>query len=442
MQKTAAKGFGREFSRYVIPSVLSMMISSVYIVIDGVFVGQGIGASALASVNIVFPFFFSSMALSLLIAVGGANVYSFYKGRGEAELANNVFCQCFALLAALGLLIAVPAFAFRREVALFLGANSEILPYVIPFLTWAAPFQLLQTLVLGVGIFIRNDESPNLVMAATIAGSILNVILEYIFIMRMHLGIEYTVIANNIAMFLQCVIFGWRFVRKRGQLRLRWPRPQRKDLKSIFSNGVSTFLMELSQSTVAYSFNLALIRTVGTLGVAAYAIVTYIGSIIYSVMIGVSQGAQPLMSLNHGGGDEKTVYRIYKLGIRTNIAASALFLVICLVFGGSMVSLFQSGSTELTHMTSRMLKLLTPGFVMIGVTIMNILYFQTTERYKYSNFVALLRCVGFVQVLLLILVPVLGGDGIYPAFVGGEACNSALSFVLVRKIVRHSGDSL
>lgn len=322
------KGIGREFMRYAVPSVLSMMVSSIYIIIDGVFVGRGIGAAALASVNIAFPFFFFTMSLSLFVAVGSANVYSFYKGKGEADKANNVFCQCMAFLLALGLLIGIPTFIFRREVALLLGANSEILPYVVPFIMWTAPFQLFQGAVMGLSTFIRNDGAPGLVMAGSIGGSLLNVALEYIFIMLLHKGIEYTVIANSIAVLAQGAFFGCRFLMGKGQLRLALPRFVGGDLKRILSNGFSSFLMEMSQSTAAYSFNLALINTAGTMGVASYAIVTYICAIVYSVMIGVSQGAQPIMSLNHGGGDEKTVNGVYRLGVRTNIAASAVFLIL------------------------------------------------------------------------------------------------------------------
>ncbi|SHI07150.1 Na+-driven multidrug efflux pump [Sporobacter termitidis DSM 10068] len=438
MQNAGIKGIGREYIRFVVPSVIAMMISSVYIIIDGVFVGQGIGETALAAVNIVFPFIFLTMALTLLIAIGGANVYSFYKGSGDMAKANNVFCQCVALLIALGLLLGIPSFVFRRELGLLLGANSDILPYVTAFLAWAAPLQLLQSLTLGVSVFIRNDDAPGLVMAGTIAGSLVNVVLEYIFIMRLHKGIEYTVIANNIAMLVQGLIFAARFVFRKGQLTLALPRFRGFDLKRIFANGVSTFLMELSQSTVAYSFNLALIHSHGTQGVASYAIVTYICAIVYSVMIGVSQGAQPLMSRSHGGGDEKTVYRVYKMGVRTNIAASTAFLILCLILGKGMAALFQSGNSGLTDSAAHMLRLFTPGYIMIGLTLMNILYFQTTERDRYSTVVALLRCVGFVQVLLLILVPLVGGNGIYPAFIGGEACNAVLSFVFVRRAVRRS----
>ena len=108
MQDIEKRSIGRQFVRYVVPSVTAMLISSFYIIIDGVFIGQGIGELALASVNIVFPFFFLTMALTLLIAIGGANVYSFYKGKGENEQANTVFCQSMVLLAALGLMLAVP----------------------------------------------------------------------------------------------------------------------------------------------------------------------------------------------------------------------------------------------------------------------------------------------------------------------------------------------
>lgn len=433
------KRINRQFLNYVIPSVIAMVISSVYIILDGIFVGRGIGDVALGAVNIAFPYMFFIMAITLLIAIGGANVYSFLKGEGEPEKANNVFCQCLALLVIVGTLTGLFGIVLSDQLARFLGANEDLLPYASVFLRWIAPFVLLQTVGMGVGVFVRNDGAPKLVMVSTVLCSVVNVLLEYVFIIVLHKGIEFTAIANGIAMTVQIGIYIVYFVRKRGTLRIRKPVFLMGDLKRVLANGTSTFLMEFSQSTVAFSFNLAFIHTVGTIGVSAYAIVTYVGAIIYTVLIGVVQGVQPIMSFNHGNGDEKIVRHVYTIGIKTNIAASVVYIVACFAFGGGMVSLFHTGNPALTDLTTQILRILSFGNLAIGITLMNILYFQTTERNVYSTIASFLRCVGFVQVFLLIFVPLFNTAGIYMALLAGEVCNCVVSLILVRKAMKTLG---
>lgn len=342
--QTEFKQTNKQFTKYVVPSVIAMVVQALYTVLDGIIVGQGIGEIALGAVNIVFPYCMIIIALAMLIAVGGANVYSFYKGKGEAEKANNTFCQCLAISAIIGVILALVGFVFRENVALILGANQDLLPSAVAYLEWMAPFALLQMIVFGLTVFVRNDDAPKLVMVASVFGAVINTILDVIFILILHYGLETAAITNGIGMLASFMLLVPHFVHKKGMLRIRKPIFRFSDIKRVFSNGFATFLMEFSVPAVTFSFNIAIVHTVGTLGVSAYSIVNYVCAFIGMLLIGVTQGAQPLMSFYHGKGDQKVFSHIYRLGVRTSIIASIVLVGACVVFGDGIVSLFHGGN--------------------------------------------------------------------------------------------------
>jgi Na+-driven multidrug efflux pump len=435
-QNASLKPIKKQFIKYVVPSVIGMTVQALYTVLDGIIVGQGIGEIGLAAINIVFPYGMIVIALTMLMGIGGANIYSIYKAQGEAERANNVFCQCLTLAAVIGTAIGLAFFLFREQLVVIAGANVVLLPSATLYLKWLAPFFPLQMVAFGLSVFIRNDDAPKLVMKASIAGAVVNAILDVFFILILHYGIEVSAITNGVGALIELAFYTSYLARKKGMLHIRKPKFYFADIKRILSNGLATFLMEFSLPAVTFSFNLAIIRTTGTIGVTAYSIVGYVCSIINMVLIGVTQGAQPLMSFYHGKGDKKAFSHSYRLGIKTNLLLPVVLVAVCFVFSEEIVSLFRGGNPELTALTSRMLRLYPVAHIAIGVTLMNILYFQTTERNAFSAAISFLRCIGFIQVFLLISVYLLDGKGLFLAFFAGELCHLIISLLLVRRAKR------
>lgn len=432
---TDFKQINKQFTKYVIPSIIGMLVQALYVILDGIIVGQGIGEIALGAVNVVFPFSMLIIALAMLIAVGGANVYSFYKGQGEAKKANNVFCQCLALSIIVGAVLALFGFFFRESLAVFMGANAELLPYATAYLKWSAPFSLIQMVAFGFSVFVRNDDNPKIAMLGSVFGAVINAILDVIFILILNYGIEVAAITNGIGMTIELIFYSSHFIRKKGELRIRKPIFHFREIKRVLSNGVASALMEFSTPAITFSYNLAVVHTTGTVGVSAYAIVCYVTSIISMVVLGVTQGTQPLMSFYRGKGEKRAFSHAYRLGIRTNIIASVLLAGICILFGRQFVPLFHSGgSAELTELTAYMLSQYSVAYIAVGLVLMNILFFQTTERNGLATLISFLRCVGSTQVFILLSVFVFNAKWMYLAYLAGEGCHFAISYLLVRKI--------
>ena len=426
----------RQFVKYVIPSVIGMAVQALYVILDGIIVGQGIGEIGLAAVNIVFPYSMIIIALAMLLSVGGANVYSFYKGQDNLTKANNIFCQSIALSAALGVILALFSFFFRDQLVLLAGSNEALFSSATVYLKWLSPFFLFQMIICGLSIFIRNDDAPRLVMIASVTGAIVNAILDVIFILILHYGIEFAAITNGIGMLLELMFYATYFARKKGMLRIQKPMFCFEDIRRVIRNGFATFLMEFSLPAVTFTFNLAIIRTVGTLGVTAYSIVGYVCSIINMVLIGVTQGAQPLMSLYHGKNDKEAFLHTYHLGMKVNVILPILLVGISIVFSKNIVMLFRGDNPELTALTGQMMLFYPLAHIAIGPTLMNILYFQTTEQNVLSTVISFLRCIGFIQIFVLLSIGLFEGKGLYLAFLLGETCHLLLSQTLVNRSKR------
>ena len=420
----------KEFFRFAVPSVTGMVVTSLYTIIDGIFVGRGVGELALGSVNLVYPFIMLQIAVAMLFAFGGANHYSMRKGRGEHASANNVFCQSIAVLAVFAFALNMFVILLPDQTAYLLGADEKLAPGVKDYIFWVALFGIVYMPGVGVSIFVRNDNAPGLEMVGTLSGAIANIILDYLFIIEFGWGIAGAAIATGIGQMIAVTIYMSHFLRRNCTLRLRIPRFIFSDMLKVSYNGFATFLMEFSQSAIAFSFNLVLMAKLGPLGVASYSIVMYICSIFNMVLIGVVQGAQPIISFNHGQGNVGNENKIYRLAVGSNLTLTILFYGLVFIFCKPLTELFITGNTQVTETAVEMMCLYFLGFFPIGISLMNILYFQTTEQEGKSVFISVIRCLGFVQLFLVFLPGMIGIVGIYLSFLCGELCNCGVSSLL------------
>lgn len=426
------KSIGKEFAGYAIPAVIGMVVSSLYNIVDGIFVGRGVGDTGLGAINIVYPFIMLEIAITMLIAIGGANHFSANRGRGDEKAANNIFLQCITLIIVLGVILNVFVLVFTPTVCRMLGADDVLLPYAQDYIWWIALFGIIYMPGLGLSIFVRNDNAPRRELLGTLSGTVVNIVLDYLFIMVFDMGMAGAAIATGIGQTVSVLIFMTHFLHKKRVLhfdKLKWSG---NDIKKILFSGTPTFLMEFSQSAVSYSFNIVLMAQVGAVGVSYYSIVMYICSMFNMVLIGLTQGAQPIMSFKYGGGDMVTVKAVARLALKSALVSTTIIYAAIFFFGGTLASIFVSGNPELTSMAANMMKYYFLAFFPIGITLMNILYFQVTEQGPQAILLSFLRCIGFIQLFLLVLPSALGIVGIYLSFLSGELCHCLLSAVLLK----------
>jgi putative MATE family efflux protein len=427
------QGMGKEFAKYAVPAVIGMVVSSLYNIIDGIFVGRGVGETALGAINIVFPFIMLEIAIAMLIAIGGANHMSVSKGRGDYGSANNFFLQSIYLLTSISIIINIVVLMFPIAVCRILGADDALLPYARDYIWWIAVFGIIYMPGLGLSIFIRNDNAPHRELVGTLVGTVVNIVLDYLFIMEFGMGIAGAAIATGIGQAVSLFIFMTHFLQQKRILHFTKVKWNSSDIRKILFSGIPFFLMEFCQSAVAFSFNIALMASVGVVGVSYYSIVMYICSMFNMVLIGLTQGAQPIMSFRYGSDEVAVVKTVRRLAVKTALILTTIIYIVIFFFGRSLASVFVPENGELAGMAANMMRYYFLAFFPISITLMNILYFQVTEQSKQSVLLSFLRCVGFIQLFLLILTPVAGTAGIYVSYLFGELCHYLLSWWLMKK---------
>lgn len=398
---------------YLVPSVTGMLIISLHVIIEGIFVGRGVGSDGLAAINIVVPFFSLFAAIGFLIGLGGSTIVSIKFGEGKPEDASNIFTQSMLLAVIIIVLITIFGELNIEKLSCILGANDKILPLVKSYMRVLLYFAPVLVLTDALSCFVRNDKSPKLSMYAMIIGALVNCIFEYIFIFRLNLGINGAALGIGIGNALSLLMLLMHFILKKGELSFVKPKFVLTDIIRVFSNGLPNFLTEMSLAVVTLAFNLFFMKIAGELGVSSYSIVNYIHTLMLLVFIGIGQAAQPIISYNYGAKEYKRVQKCYVLCLSLSVVFGVVFFITGILFGKNMVELFNKNDMELMKLTIIGIKIYFISYLFMGANMATAAYFQSIEKPKLSTIVSLCRGLIFIMVGLLILPRILNVNGIW-----------------------------
>lgn len=411
----------KEFFKYAIPSALAMFISSLYTVIDGIFVGQGVGDMALAAVNIVLPFTVMLFGLASMFAIGGGSLVSKHIGAGETDKAVNIFRQVFKFLLIVSAIISMICIIFTEPIVRMLGATDGLSSLATQYLRFYAIFCIPNLIGIVLSSFVRNDGKPKLAMISTIAGALTNIILDYFFIFELGLGIKGAAIATGLGQIVTVSILLPHFLMKKGYLTFGNVKLNFEDLKRFSKIGFPSFFAQASYSVIVLIHNVMLVRLLGEAGISAYSILNYITTNTYMVLYGLTLGVQPLISYNYGRKDGKRMLGFYKITCIASSIVSAVFVVISFVFGRQLIGIFTSDPkiAELAYLALRTASI---SYFAVGINLNTLVYFQALEKPKYSNLSCLLRSVIFLPIALFIVCSLFGANGIWGGTILSELC--------------------
>lgn len=432
------------FSKMLLPTLLGMLCISVMTVIDGVFIGHGVGSDALAAVNIFSPFWLLMTATGLMLGIGCSVVSSIHLSQDNVKAAQINLTQTLIFGTALTLSITILVSVFSTQTAYLLGSSDRLLPYVIDYQRWLA-LAFCAMFLQSVGLLIiRLDGSPTYAMLTSSLPAIINIILDYVFLFVLHKGLAGVSFATFIALWFGAgmVIFYILFLSRSMKLyRLKW------SLKSLFlfarnigyqfRLGFSAFLGECSISVLMFVGNYIFLRYLGEDGVAAFSIACYIMPFIFMTGNAISQSAQPIISFNHGAGKRGRVVEARKVALLT-AAVAGILLSSALAFGVKYVAaLFLSTDTAGYRFASAGIPLMAAGFVFYIVNVTVIGYLQSVERVWPATIYSLARGLIFLVPSFLIMPHIAGTPGIWLALPVSEALTFiliAVSYFLSRKI--------
>ncbi|KZR56876.1 MATE family efflux transporter [Pseudobacillus badius] len=411
---------GRIFLRYLIPSMIGMLLMAVNIVADGIMVGNRLGPVALAGVGIAAPVYTIFVALSLWIGVGAATKYSIAMGAKKTAHARMIFTHALFSIFLFTLAIGLLAFFFRHPLAYALGANEETLPFVSDYLLVILLFGFVFTVENTFSIFVRNDGAPNLSMAALVVAAAVNIVLDYVFLYVFDFGVAGAAFATIIASFLAIIVLASHFFRQANNLKIVRFSFDKKLFLGIIIVGFPSFLSEIGISVFTISHNLAFERTSGTDGVAAFSILNYVHSVMLMMFLGMGSGIQPLISYYHGAGNKGRKRETMQKATWTAMLAGVVCFLIGQAAAQPIVSIFGDFPADVTALAAAGIQLFFIAYLFTGTNFVMMTYYQSVGNVRMATWITAAREIVVMLVFLLVLPPILGMNGIWLAIPASE----------------------
>lgn len=411
------KSIFRDFLTYVSLNILGQAAFSCYTLADTFFVSASLGADGITALNLAFPVFCLINGTGLMIGMGGGTRYSILKSRGDGKAADQVFTAACSMAACAALAYALFGALCSEATARMLGADSSVFDmtntYLKVMLLFAPAFlfnHLLQC-------FVRNDGNPSLSMAAMTAGSLSNILLDYIFIFPLRMGMFGAIFATGLAPVISMAVLSSYFIRRKNSFRLVKALPKAGRMLELLSSGVPSFVTEAASGIVMLVFNFIILGLEGNIGVAAFSVITVISLVITAIYTGLSQGIQPVISLNHGAGHSSNVKSVLRYALITVLILSSAIYTL-LFFGASqLVSIFnRENNHALQALAVTGLKLYFLACPFVGWNIVTATYFTSTEQPRPAQIISLFRGFFVLIPMAFLLSSLLKMTGVWCAY--------------------------
>ena len=436
---------GKLLPKFAIPSVIAFLVSSLYNIVDQIFIGQGVGLLGNAATNVAFPFNNISTAIALLMSIGTAANFNLNLGAGHKDRAREVAGTGLVVLAFLGVCLGAVAFLFRRPLLLAFGATPDVLPYALTYTRITAFGLPLLTFTTGCSNLIRADGSPTYSMLCTLSGAVLNTMLDPLFIFGFDLGIGggalATVLGQALSMGMALVYLLRTRLRTvvltRGDL-----RPRLHWLGAIFSLGMASFFNQLAMVAVQIVMNNtltyygALSQYGQDIPLACVGVVTKVNMLIMGFTIGISQGCQPIFSFNYGARNYPRVKEAYRKAVTAATLICSIAFVCFQLFPRQIIGIFGTGSDAYFHFAERYFR------IFLFMTFANAFqpistnFFTSIGKAKRGILISLTRQVLFLIPLVLIFPLFMGIDGIMYAGPISDAAAVAVAITMVLREMR------
>ena len=412
----------------VVPSILMVLISSVYGVVDGLFVSNFAGKTPFAAINLVWPAIMVVSSLGVMVGVGGSALVAKIKGEGDDVKANKVFSMLIEFSVAVGLVLGVLSFVFMPQIVDWLGSDQQMAYYSILYgrmLAAALPFSILQMTFTP---FFMTAERPDLGTKFTIICGLVNIVLDAIFIGWLHWGIAGAAAATIASQMVGSIgpLLYFSTKRNHSSLKIRITPIEWHPIRKACVNGSSEFVANISFSVVSMCYNWQLMQYLGQAGVAAYGIIMYAGMIFYSVVSGYNIGVSPIIAYNYGANDRKEMHSLLKHSLIIMGVIDLVCLVLSELSAPLVARIFVGYDAELLQLTTVAFRIYMISFLFSGYNAFTSAFFTSLNNGVVSAVLSFTRFV-FEVASIFILPLLLGSAGIWISVVLSETFAILLS---------------
>lgn len=425
------------FRKYAIPGVIALLFVGLQTVIDGVVLGNFVGANALASVSLIMPCYSFMSALAIVVGVGCQTLISIRLGEQNRQGANNALRSAFVFLTGFSIVISSVTFIFASPISAMLGANEVLLPDSAAYLRSLIPFFPFIVAMFFSDYVIKSIGRPVYSMVVMSSTVILNIVLDLLFVVVWDMGTSGAGLATGIAFTVGAALNLPVVLRSRSIVSMKSGHFSWRLVWRMMYNGSSEGISELSAGISTLLFNLALMHYLGESGVAAFTAINYIFFIGITIFLGISDGVIPIVSYNYGAAQWSRVKHVLSIAAKSNFIIGAIIFSLLTLFGEQIISLFFRESEEsvlsiATYGTS----IYAYAFLINGLNILSSSYFTAMAKAGTSVIISLLRGLIFTAVGIYVLPRIFGIDGIWFVVPLSECLCLAVSIFLVRRSFR------
>lgn len=422
----------KKLIKFTIPTIIMLIFTSIYGVVDGLFVSNCIGKEAFACVNLIWPAIMILGSVGFMFGTGGSALVSKTIGQGDNENAKNYFSMLIYILIVIGIILAVIGFIIIRPIATLLGATGDMVNICVTYgrvlLVTLVAF-LLQNCFQS---FLVVAEKPKMGLFITILAGITNMILDFFFIYVLKMGVFGAALATGISQIVGGIVPLIYFINKNNtKLRLVKTKIKLKPIVNACSNGSSEMVTNISLSLVSMLYNLQLMKYAGANGVVAYGIIMYVGFIFVGIYLGYSIGSAPIIGYHYGAGDKEELKNLFKKSLKLLAITSVVMTTIAEILSKTLASIFVSYDAELLTMTTNAIRIFAISYIISGINIFASSFFTALNNGLVSAIISFLRTLVFQVVMIFLLPKILGLNGIWFSVVFAEILSFVVSILFL-----------
>lgn len=420
--------------KFTLPTIAMMIFTSIYGVVDGVFVSNCVGSDAFAAVNLIMPIIMILGSVGFMIGTGGSAIVSKTLGEGRKEKANEFFSMLVYLCVVSGVILSVIGIIFTGPIAVLLGAKGSIAKDCV---TYGRTVFFMLT-----GLFLQNAfqsflvvaEKPKLGLFVTVLAGFTNMFLDFLFVYVLRFGVFGAALATGISQFVGSVIPIIYFASgKNNVLKLTKCRFNKDIIIKTCINGSSEMVTNMSMSLVNILYNMQLMKYIGTNGVVAYGIIMYVGFIFVGTYMGYAVGSAPVISYHYGAGNKDELKNLFKRSLTIIIVSSVVMTLIAEIIAGYLAGIFVSYDNNLLELTTEAIRIYAVSYLISGINIFASSFFTALNNGVVSAVISFMRMFVFQIVMILLLPVVLGISGIWTAVIAAEVLSVVISVMFLVK---------
>ncbi len=421
------------YLKFLIPSLGSAMVMSIYTLTDAIVIGKGVGADALAALSITTPLLCILMSMGILFGVGGSVQMSVCRGTGSYEKSNRFFTLSFFTLAFISVVLWM-VYGFGISALLkVMGANDVLYPYAMAYMKYINIFIPVAVFSNYFAIFVRADGDPNRAMFGVMLGGVANIVLDIVFVFPLQMGIGGAALASAIGMVIQVLVGISHFFSRKNGLKFIKPKHVFSSIGQIISNGIPSFFNEFANGFIVFLFNIQILKYCGDTALSVYSVISNCVILFNSLFTGVGQSIQPIIATNFGAGKWERIKKVKNMAFVTIIFMGFLFSMSGVLFPTIVCSIFMKLDESMTVIAQNGVRKYFMAFLPMGINLLTSYYLQSVLCVKKSLCISLLRNVILSGLAIIVFPLIFEGDSLWVVMPVVETIVLLLSLTFLHK---------